>query len=102
MDTVLSQHSQTRGLHNPTRGHRWKLTIHADGCHFFTSSFRCEVCGALMTMFDERDLKGDMWSAIWMQDDGGAPQCERCEELMDGAEPESSMVYKGGRRGAVH
>lgn len=97
----LSLQSQTRGPSLPWQGHRWQTSMHMDGCHFFMSSYRCEDCGASLTTRSERDLSGDPWSMIWMTDDGGKEQCDRCLELLDGAEPASSMIYLGGSRVAV-
>jgi hypothetical protein len=87
-------------LQSQTRGdkieHRWRMTIHADGCHFFTFAYTCVDCGAGLASITERDFNGDPYSAVWMDpdvwegEDGG---CERCAELRDGAEPEHSVEF---------
>lgn len=68
--------------------HEWKLVMHTDGCHFYASDYSC-TCGAARRVWSERDLRDDPWSAVWMADEGGE-RCERCEELMNGAEPNHS------------
>lgn len=68
--------------------HRWKMVMHLDGCHFYTSSYSCE-CGATASAYDERDVEEDAWSAIWMEDTGEEP-CLRCQELLAGAEAKHS------------
>jgi hypothetical protein len=45
--------------------HTWKMSTHIDGCHYYASGFACE-CGATASTFDERDIKGDPYSYIWM------------------------------------
>lgn len=68
--------------------HRWRMTMHMDGCHFYGTAYRCIDCGALYSITLERDFAGDPYSAIWMMDDyvEDEDRCERCRELMAGAE----------------
>ena len=64
--------------------HRWQLTAHVDGCHFYESFYTCE-CGATRSSGSERTTE-DPWSSIhWMMD----PDCERCQDLLAGADPKS-------------
>lgn len=67
--------------------HRFEFTAHADGCHWFVTTAVCG-CGATLRQTSERDAQEDGYSRLWMMDEDGAPTCERCEELLDGAEPE--------------
>lgn len=100
---LVNLQSHARGEHSPTWGHRWRMVLHADGCHFWTSAYICN-CGARMNTYGERDFEGDPWSAMWMDEsayDGEDGPCERCAQLRDGAEPTWSMVYLGGQ-GASH
>jgi len=69
----------------PAHEHAWKMTLHLDGCHFYASCYACE-CGAQFETYDERDVRADSYSAIWMDNEGDEP-CKRCEELLAGAEP---------------
>lgn len=64
--------------------HVWKLGLHLDGCHFFQSGYSCE-CGATRATSDERDVKDDPYSMLWM-----LTSCPRCVELLAGAEPKHS------------
>jgi hypothetical protein len=66
--------------------HRFRLTMHLDGCHFYRSSFACE-CGATAVTYDERDPAEDPYSAVWMEPTSEEP-CNRCVELLGGAKPE--------------
>ena len=61
--------------------HRFTLTAHMDGCHFWTTPGHCE-CGAILTQHGERDPKTDPYSYVWFADD-----CDRCSELAGGAKP---------------
>ena len=65
--------------------HAWKMVTHIDACHSYRSVFTCE-CGSSVATHDERDVSEDPYSTIWMRDDAGAPMCDRCRELLDGAE----------------
>lgn len=61
--------------------HQWEMQIHLDGCHFYSSTYRCE-CGARLETFDEREpMAGESYGALWMDTD-----CPRCRELLEGAE----------------
>jgi hypothetical protein len=64
-----------------THKHAWKLALHLDGCHYYTSVYNCE-CGATLSTHDERDFANDPWSSAWVISD-----CPRCRELTHGAEP---------------
>lgn len=67
--------------------HQWTVVYHADSCHGYEWAYTC-ACGAARLDYAERNLKDDPYSAIWMMDDeGDEPKCERCAELMAGAEP---------------
>ena len=67
--------------------HSFSTTMHMDGCHWYSWSASCK-CGATYSTYDERDLKGDPYSAIWMDnEDPEAAACLRCEDLMAGARP---------------
>lgn len=61
--------------------HEWKLAVHIDGCHFFSSTYTCH-CGAQSEDYSERDPDADSYAAMWMD-----PECARCNELIGGAEP---------------
>ena len=64
--------------------HVWSAVVHLDGCHAFSWSYSCP-CGASRNTGCERDFKDDDMSyAMWFEE-----SCERCNELMDGAEPKS-------------
>ena len=76
--------------------HRWKMTMHLDGCHMFRSGFECE-CGALRGTWWERSLATDPYSAIWMDDDGRDKPCTRCAQLLAGARPQSCVTTIRGR-----
>ena len=68
--------------------HRWKMVLHVDGCHFFTSSYACD-CGATAATNTERDVDSDPYSALWMENgDGDGEPCTRCRELLAGAKPD--------------
>ncbi|HEY1437407.1 MAG TPA: hypothetical protein VGG82_07880 [Casimicrobiaceae bacterium] len=87
--------------------HKWQTLMHLDGCHFYTSSYRCS-CGATATRTDERDPKYDPYSMIWMEpmvrevrrDERGRfvkPRleevvCARCRELEAGAKTKHDLV----------
>lgn len=62
--------------------HQWRLKLHLDGCHFYQSGYDCE-CGATRVTADERDVKDDPYSMVWMDDS----ECKRCDELRKGATP---------------
>lgn len=86
----------------PVHQHRFTLVTHIDGCHFYTSHYACG-CGAYITTYDERDPREDPYSMVWMEpsyqlvtrDKRGRfvkpheeiVECERCNELINGAEP---------------
>lgn len=61
--------------------------MHRDGCHWYASSYSCE-CGATAESYDERDIKGNPYSMIWMNPEEREEPCKRCEELLSGAEIE--------------
>lgn len=71
--------------------HAWKMTLHLDGCHYFQSSYACK-CGATASTYDERDVKDDPYSMVWMDDEGVGEPCVRCEELLNGAKPKHEKV----------
>lgn len=62
--------------------HQWRMQMHIDGCHFHSSTYVCE-CGTRMETFSEREVASDSYSLMWLLPD----ECERCKELLDGAEP---------------
>jgi len=74
----------------PEHKHAFKRGMHLDGCHWFGNSGACE-CGVVYSARNERSLKGDPYSAIWM-DDMGVDTCIRCEQLKNGARPRSTFV----------
>jgi hypothetical protein len=67
--------------------HAFKMTAHMDGCHWYSTTGRCE-CGAILRQYGERDVREDPWSAVWMDDEDAEDRCERCRELLAGAAPE--------------
>lgn len=73
----------------PVHEHRWKLRVHIDGCHFFSSTYWCPECGATRCSYSERDIEDDPYSTIWMLPEG-KEECERCTQLLEGAKPVSS------------
>lgn len=66
--------------------HRWRGTLHMDGCHWYSWNLVCE-CGATAYSYAERDLNDDPYSAVWMDDEGRDEPCVRCGELLAGAKP---------------
>lgn len=68
----------------PEHVHEWKLVVHLDGCHFYSSSYQCE-CEATRTSHDERDFNEPM-STVWALPD----ECPRCAQLLEGAPPTHS------------
>jgi hypothetical protein len=84
-------HVFTNGQVEPTKLgaqihlHEFRRTLHLDGCHYFTDAGSCD-CGATYRSYIERDLKSDPYSAFWMEPTGGE-DCQRCDELKDGAKP---------------
>lgn len=82
------------GVFLPAHRHTFVTGMHADGCHFFTTDAHCD-CGVGLHFLGERSLKSDPWSAMWMADDEGAPQCVRCQQLYDGARPKyEQTIYR--------
>lgn len=87
--------------------HRFRETLHLDGCHFYTTAGACS-CGATFTVTNERDPKYDPYSLIWMEpvpelvrrDEKGRfvkPRyeerlCQRCEEIKNGAPVRHDLV----------
>jgi hypothetical protein len=62
--------------------HRWRSVGHLDGCHAYSWAYSC-LCGASRSTGAERDFKGEEgMSMVWVEE-----SCERCQELLDGAEP---------------
>lgn len=61
--------------------------MHADGCHFFKSSYKCNDCNAVITTYDERDFSSP-YSENW-----AIEECNRCNELMSGAERVSKVEF---------
>lgn len=82
---ALSLQSRVRG-DKDMHPHRWRMHMHMDGCHWYSSVYVCVRCGSSLGTYDERDLSEDPWSAVWMDADGEGSACLRCEELMSGAE----------------
>lgn len=68
--------------------HEWKAIIHADGCHSYSTTYTCLACGATLVETCERSVTEDPWSDVWMVD-MDVPFCDRCAELLAGAEPRS-------------
>jgi hypothetical protein len=93
--------------------HEWKVTMHLDGCHWYTSSYAC-ACGAAATRTNERSPREDLYSIVWMEpeyvevnrDERGRfarphveeRRCARCEELIAGAPTrhDFAIIAKGG------
>lgn len=75
----------------PDHQHAWRMTMHMDGCHWYASTFTCE-CGAQRETYDERDVKADSYSLVWMDSEGMDEPCKRCEELLAGATPEHRIT----------
>ena len=85
--------------------HAWQMVMHLDGCHYYTSSYRCR-CGATAVTTHERDVTG--FGAVWMEpqyrevrrDERGRfcpprveeVRCERCEALRAGEPPRRDLV----------
>lgn len=72
----------------PAHKHGFQTTMHADGCHFYTTHARCE-CGVFYRFLGERGIKTDPWSAVWYDE---SDECRRCVELRDGARPHYEIV----------
>lgn len=64
--------------------HEYRMHTHVDGCHFCQSTYVCNGCGDVQLRGHERDFhdENDPYSVAFMLDD-----CQRCQELMKGAEP---------------
>jgi hypothetical protein len=62
--------------------HRFKITAHLDGCHWYSTTAAC-ACGATFASHGERSPRDDPWSMEWLMPEA----CERCAELAAGAEP---------------
>jgi hypothetical protein len=93
--------------------HRWKATMHLDGCHWYSTGAAC-TCGATLSVTHERSPAADPYSMIWMEpqyrevtrDERGRfvkPHweevvCDRCRELQAGAPARSDLavVLKDG------
>lgn len=84
----------------PEHAHEFITSIHMDGCHWFSTSAAC-ACGVHYRFYGERSLKGDPWSAMWMTDDEGDAECERCRELVDGARPRAEIIIARPERVAA-
>jgi hypothetical protein len=81
-------------VYPPAHKHEFKMQMHMDGCHYFSSTFQCG-CGAHAHSQHERDLKADPYSAVWMD---YPDTCERCAELMRGARPQHDVVIYRSRK----
>lgn len=66
----------------PAHKHEFKLTMHLDGCHSFSSVYACD-CGVQASSYGERSVAADPYSGMWMD----SPGCTRCKELLQGARP---------------
>lgn len=77
--------------------HRWRLHMHMDGCHWYSSVYVCAHCGATIGTYDERDPSADPYSLIWMEpsydEDGNLVECKRCAELSAGAAAVHNFEY---------
>lgn len=71
----------------PKHEHLWRPQTHLDYCHEYEWRYECE-CGAVRHERQDRDLEADPWSVVWMLDDDGTPSCDRCREILDGADLE--------------
>jgi hypothetical protein len=74
----------------PAHEHKFRTSVHLDGCHFYTTHGSCE-CGVVYGHRGERRPKSDPYGAIWMGPDGS---CERCDELLKGARPACETVIQ--------
>jgi hypothetical protein len=70
--------------------HKWRLAVHMDQCHAYSSTYSCE-CGASATSYDERDPIADPYSFVWMDEEGREP-CVRCTEIKAGAQIVTRLV----------
>jgi len=64
--------------------HAWTTNFHADGCHWYSWSYRC-LCGATYNTRAERDPVADPYSLVWMDEQTMNEPCERCREILGGA-----------------
>jgi hypothetical protein len=71
----------------PAHKHAWEMTTHTDGCHWFSSFYKCG-CGAQCGTRIERSINIDSYSAMWLEDSG----CERCQEILAGARTKHSVT----------
>jgi hypothetical protein len=94
-----------------THEHRWKVTAHLDGCHYYTNVYGCTGCRATAQRSHERALKTDLYAGVWTEpqyreirrDDKGrftTPRteevvCDRCGELKSGAKVRVDLVVVG-------
>ena len=62
--------------------HNWRVASHLDGCHEHTTVYACQ-CGETRSVSHDRNLEIDPYAAIWMLDQ----DCERCKDLLAGAQP---------------
>ena len=91
--------------------HKFKTTIHADGCHWYMTQGVC-ACRAAISVTHERDLANDVWSLVWAEptsyelvnrDAHGRyctpheveRRCDRCDQLLQGASPRRTVVIVG-------
>lgn len=83
-----------------THVHQWSMVTHWDSCHAFGTSYAC-ACGATASTESERDVKFDEYAVVWLDPDGEETGreggCQRCRELLAGAEPlHRESVMEGG------
>lgn len=71
--------------------HRFKTTMHMDGCHWFSTAAVCP-CGTSYTFRGERSVALDPYSTIWMEPEFQDNGCERCKRLLNGGHPQSDVV----------
>jgi hypothetical protein len=78
LHTLREERPPLRGLKGHV--HDWNLTLHADGCHWYTNSYVC-ACGATRIETRERGSVAKLRSLMTPN------ACSRCAELANGAEP---------------
>jgi hypothetical protein len=80
----------------PEHAHEFKPSMHMDGCHWFSTTGRCE-CGAHYSFYAERSLSTDPYSAVWME----MGDCARCVELQNGARARGEIIISRPERVAA-
>jgi D-arabinose 1-dehydrogenase-like Zn-dependent alcohol dehydrogenase len=77
-----------------TCDHRWWATTFDRDCHWVETGEICGRCAATRAVRVERAPRGDAAKVAWL-----AAECDRCRELLEGAEPVRTIFDQAGARG---